>query len=114
MQPETATRISLQRSRGAVSGCTSVLRDYDASNGLTKGAREAPGIAELRLTADGKLRTCLFSLDEQDLKPLLRGGASDDDLAALLQERVRNKEAGHKIGQADFVQPQRSMSCIGG
>ena len=68
----------------------------------------------LRLTADGKLRTCLFSLDEQDLKPLLRGGASDDDLAALLQERVRNKEAGHKIGQADFVQPQRSMSCIGG
>jgi hypothetical protein len=35
-------------------------------------------------------------------------------LAALLQERVRNKEAGHKIGQADFVQPQRSMSCIGG
>jgi len=68
----------------------------------------------LRLTADGKLRTCLFSLDEHDLKPLLRGGGSDDDLASLLQDRVRHKEAGHRIGQADFVQPQRSMSCIGG
>lgn len=68
----------------------------------------------LRLTADGKLRTCLFSLDEHDLKPLLRGGGSDDALAALLHDRVRHKEAGHRIGQADFVQPQRSMSCIGG
>lgn len=68
----------------------------------------------LRLTADGKLRTCLFSLDEHDLKPLLRGGGSDDDLATLLRDRVRHKEAGHRIGQADFVQPQRSMSCIGG
>jgi cyclic pyranopterin phosphate synthase len=68
----------------------------------------------LRLTADGKLRTCLFSLDEHDLKPLLRGGGSDEDLASLLRDRVRHKEAGHRIGQADFVQPQRSMSCIGG
>ncbi len=68
----------------------------------------------LRLTADGKLRTCLFSLDEHDLKPLLRGGGSDEDLASLLRDRVQHKEAGHKIGQADFVQPQRSMSCIGG
>lgn len=68
----------------------------------------------LRLTADGKLRTCLFSLDEHDLKPLLRGGCSDEDLAALLRDRVQHKEAGHRIGQADFVQPQRSMSCIGG
>ena len=68
----------------------------------------------LRLTADGKLRTCLFSLDEHDLRPLLRGGGSDEELASLLRDRVRHKEAGHRIGQADFVQPQRSMSCIGG
>jgi cyclic pyranopterin phosphate synthase len=68
----------------------------------------------LRLTADGKLRTCLFSLDEHDLRPLLRGGGSDAELASLLRDRVRHKEAGHRIGQADFVQPQRSMSCIGG
>jgi cyclic pyranopterin phosphate synthase len=68
----------------------------------------------LRLTADGKLRTCLFSLAEHDFRPLLRGGASDDDLAARLIELVTHKEAGHRIGQPDFVQPARTMSCIGG
>jgi cyclic pyranopterin phosphate synthase len=68
----------------------------------------------LRLTADGKLRTCLFSLTEHDLKPLLRGGASDDDLAARLREIVWHKEERHHIGEAGFVQPERSMSCIGG
>lgn len=68
----------------------------------------------IRITADGKVRTCLFSLGEHDLRPLLRGGATDDDLAARLQEIVRGKEAGHRIGQPDFVQPGRTMSCIGG
>lgn len=68
----------------------------------------------LRLTADGKIRTCLFSLGEHDLRPLLRGSASDADLAAALVEIVRHKEAGHRIGQPDFVQPARTMSCIGG
>lgn len=68
----------------------------------------------LRLTADGKVRTCLFSLEEPDLKPLLRGGATDEELASRLVEIVRGKEAGHRIGQPDFVQPARSMSCIGG
>ena len=68
----------------------------------------------IRLTADGKIRTCLFSLGETDLRPLLRGGDDDDRLAAFLQEIVRGKEAGHRIGQPDFVQPARTMSCIGG
>lgn len=68
----------------------------------------------LRLTADGKIRTCLFSIEEHDLRPLLRGGASDEDLAMRLVEIVRGKEAGHRIGKPDFVQPARSMSCIGG
>jgi cyclic pyranopterin phosphate synthase len=68
----------------------------------------------LRLTADGKLRTCLFSLEEHDLKPLLRGGAGDDAIADRLRELVVHKEAGHRIGQPDFVQPARTMSCIGG
>lgn len=68
----------------------------------------------LRLTADGKLRTCLFSVEEHDLKPLLRGGASDGDIADKLVTLVTHKEAGHRIGQPDFVQPARSMSCIGG
>ncbi len=68
----------------------------------------------LRLTADGKIRTCLFSLHEHDLKPLLRGDADDSALASRLVEIVRGKEAGHRIGQPDFVQPERTMSCIGG
>jgi cyclic pyranopterin phosphate synthase len=68
----------------------------------------------LRLTADGKLRTCLFSLVEHDLKPLLRGGAADDALAARLREIVWHKEERHHIGEPGFVQPERSMSCIGG
>jgi cyclic pyranopterin phosphate synthase len=68
----------------------------------------------LRLTADGKLRTCLFSHDEHDLRPLLRGSGTDTGIADRLVELVRHKEAGHRIGQADFRQPARTMSCIGG
>src|SRR2546429_707998 len=68
----------------------------------------------LRLTADGKLRTCLFSLTEHDLKPLLRGGASDDTIEERLREIVWQKEERHHIGEPDFVQPERTMSCIGG
>lgn len=68
----------------------------------------------LRLTADGKIRTCLFSVVEHDLRPLLRGGGSDEDLSARLVAIVKGKEAGHRIGQKDFVQPSRTMSCIGG
>ena len=68
----------------------------------------------LRLTADGKIRTCLFSLHEHDLKPMLRGGASDATLAETLRGIVWQKEPSHRIGQPDFVQPARTMSCIGG
>ena len=68
----------------------------------------------LRLTADGNLRACLFSLDETDLRTPLRAGADDDALAALAYGCVAGKWAGHRIGQADFVQPARSMSMIGG
>lgn len=68
----------------------------------------------LRLTADGKIRTCLFSVVEHDLRPMLRGDATDDDLGRRLIEIVHGKEAGHRIGQPDFVQPARTMSCIGG
>jgi GTP 3',8-cyclase len=68
----------------------------------------------IRLTADGQIRTCLFSLHEHDLKPLLRGNATDQEIAQHLQSIVTKKEAGHRIGQTDFVQPARTMSCIGG
>jgi cyclic pyranopterin phosphate synthase len=68
----------------------------------------------LRLTADGKLRACLFSLEETDLRDVMRAGASDDELAALARACVAAKWSGHRIGQDDFVRPARSMSMIGG
>jgi cyclic pyranopterin phosphate synthase len=68
----------------------------------------------IRLTAEGRLRTCLFALDELDLRTPLRAGASDDELGALVEAAVRAKWAGHRIGQPVFVRPARSMSQIGG
>lgn len=68
----------------------------------------------LRLTADGKLRTCLFSVVEHDLRSRLRGGATDEELKDFFQEVVWQKEARHHIGEPEFVAPSRSMSCIGG
>jgi cyclic pyranopterin phosphate synthase len=68
----------------------------------------------LRLTADGQLRTCLFARSETDLRAPLRAGASDDELAGVILDAVAEKQAGHGIGSATFVQPDRSMSAIGG
>jgi cyclic pyranopterin phosphate synthase len=68
----------------------------------------------IRLTADGQLRTCLFSRREWDLKTLLRDGSSDDELAALIRFAVRYKELKHKINDPGFVRASRSMSQIGG
>jgi len=74
----------------------------------------------IRVTAEGKLRTCLFALDEYDLRSILRdeSGATDvevdDRLAAEIARAVGTKWAGHRIGQVDFIRPSRSMSQIGG
>jgi cyclic pyranopterin phosphate synthase len=68
----------------------------------------------IRLTADGKVRTCLFSVTEHDLRSRLRLGVSDEELVQWLKDVVWQKEARHHIGEADFVAPPRSMSCIGG
>jgi cyclic pyranopterin phosphate synthase len=68
----------------------------------------------LRLTADGKIRTCLFSVAEHDLRGLARAGADDDTLRDFLRSVVWRKEARHHIGEPEFVQPERTMSCIGG
>ena len=68
----------------------------------------------VRLTADGQLRSCLFALDEIDLRALLRSGASDDDLAAAIERCVAAKWAGHSVNQVQFIRPRRSMSQIGG
>lgn len=68
----------------------------------------------VRLTAEGQLRNCLFSVRETDLRGILRGGGSDDDLAEAIAGEVGRKWAGHSIGQVHFVRPARSMSQIGG
>ena len=68
----------------------------------------------IRLTADGKLRNCLFALDETDLRGLLRGGATDDKIAEAIRESVSEKWEGHQINLSDFVQPDRLMHSIGG
>ena len=68
----------------------------------------------VRLTAEGRMRACLFSLEETDLRSLLRGGASDDDVAAAMASCVAGKWAGHQVGSVTFVAPPRSMSQIGG
>ncbi len=68
----------------------------------------------IRLTADGRLRTCLFSLRETDLRGPLREGASDEELEHIIREAVWRKELKHRIGEPGFVQPERTMSAIGG
>jgi cyclic pyranopterin phosphate synthase len=68
----------------------------------------------VRLTAEGKLRTCLFSLHETDLREPMRSGASDADLERLIREAVWRKELKHHVGERGFRQPARSMSAIGG
>ena len=68
----------------------------------------------VRLTADGRLRTCLFSLNETDLREPLRNGASDADLEGIVRDAVWRKELKHHVGEPGFIQPARSMSAIGG
>ncbi len=68
----------------------------------------------VRLTSDGKFRTCLFSLKETDLRSLLRGGASDREIAGTIVAAVAGKEEGHLINRPGFVRPERTMSSIGG
>jgi GTP 3',8-cyclase len=68
----------------------------------------------IRLTAEGKLRNCLFALDEIDLKPLLRGGAPAEQIAALVRANIAAKWEGHEINTARFVKPLRTMHSIGG
>jgi cyclic pyranopterin phosphate synthase len=68
----------------------------------------------IRLTAEGKLRTCLFSLNETDLREPMRAGVDDDELEGIIRDAVWRKELKHHVGEAGFVRPARSMSAIGG
>jgi GTP 3',8-cyclase len=68
----------------------------------------------IRLTADGRLRTCLFSLGETDLRGPLRAGADDGELERIIRDAVWRKELKHHVGEPGFIQPRRTMSAIGG
>ncbi len=68
----------------------------------------------IRLTADGRLRTCLFSLNETDLRGPLREGADDRELEQIIRDAIWRKELKHHIGEPGFIQPARTMSAIGG
>jgi len=68
----------------------------------------------VRLTADGRLRTCLFSLNETDLRGPIRAGCDDGELERIIRDAVWRKELKHHVGESGFIQPARSMSAIGG
>jgi cyclic pyranopterin phosphate synthase len=68
----------------------------------------------LRLTADGKLRYCLFAVEEDDVKGLMRSGASDEEIAGLIRSNLAGKWEGHEINSTKFVAPPRPMYSIGG
>jgi len=99
---EPAERWRYLDGRGEVGVITSVTEPFCAS------------CDRIRLTADGRLRACLFSTEETDLRRLLRSGADDDVVAEAVAATVAGKWAGHQIGQPAFIRPRRSMSQIGG
>jgi cyclic pyranopterin phosphate synthase len=99
---ETATRWSLPGGRGEIGIIAPVSEPFCGH------------CNRIRLTADGKIRTCLFSIVEHDLRSLLRNGSTDAEIIDFLLEVAWQKEPRHHIGESDFVQPQRTMSCIGG
>ena len=68
----------------------------------------------IRLTADGKLRYCLFAIEEDDVKGLIRSGASDEEITALIRRNIAGKWVGHEINSGKFVAPPRPMYSIGG
>lgn len=99
---DPATRYRYRDGKGEIGVIASVTRPFCQT------------CNRIRLTAEGMIRTCLFSTVEHDLKSLLREGASDDEIKIWLAEVVRTKTPGHLIGQREFVQPERTMSAIGG
>jgi cyclic pyranopterin phosphate synthase len=92
------------------------FRDGDGEIGFINPVSEpfCSDCNRVRLTADGKLRTCLFSVNETDLREPLRTGASDDEIAAMVRDAVWRKELKHHVGEKGFRQPPRTMSAIGG
>ncbi len=99
---DPATRYRYQDGKGEIGIIASVTRPFCQT------------CNRIRLTAEGEIRTCLFSTVEHNIKTLLRGGSTDDEIKKWLADVVRTKTPGHLIGQKEFVQPDRTMSAIGG
>ena len=99
---ETARRFTFDDGRGEIGIIAPVSRPFCGH------------CSRVRLTSDGKVRTCLFSQSDHDLLGLMRRGASDDDMAAWIRNVVMGKEARHHIGEPGFLKPSRSMVHIGG
>lgn len=99
---EPAQRFAYRDGNGEVGVIPSVTRPF------------CEACDRVRLTSEGALRNCLFARHEVDLRAILRGGGSDDDLAAAISAEVAAKATGHAIGQATFIRPHKSMSQIGG
>jgi cyclic pyranopterin phosphate synthase len=100
--PEPADRWRYADGRGEIGVIASVTRPFCGN------------CDRVRLTAEGAFATCLFALDDYDIRGPLRNGATDEQLAELLARAVGLKWSGHRIGRVDFVRPKRSMSQIGG
>ncbi|HVN51503.1 MAG TPA: GTP 3',8-cyclase MoaA [Acidimicrobiales bacterium] len=100
--PEPAERFRYRDGGGEIGVIASVTHKFCGS------------CDRVRLTAEGQLATCLFAVDEHDLRTPLRDGAGDDELAAIIAGAVHDKWAGHDIGGVHFIRPKRSMSQIGG
>jgi len=100
--PEPADRYRYLDGHGEVGVVASVTRPFCGS------------CDRVRITAEGMFRNCLFSLGETDLRAIMRGGGTDDDLADAIEADVGTKWSGHSIGRISFVKPPRSMSQIGG
>ena len=81
---------------------------------LAHDRRQEMETQRVRLTAEGKLRTCLFSLHETDLREPLRSGTTDAELETVIRDAVWRKELKHHVGEPGFRQPPRTMSAIGG
>jgi cyclic pyranopterin phosphate synthase len=99
---ETATRWAFEDGRGEIGIIAPVSEPFCGH------------CNRIRMTADGKIRTCLFSVTEHDLRSMLRDGSKDEDIVEWLKGVVWRKEERHHIGEVDFVPASRSMSCIGG
>lgn len=100
--PEPAQRFAYKDGKGQLGIIPSVTKPF------------CNNCDRVRLTAEGQFMTCLFAIDEFDLRKLLRSGGSDQDLIAEIERAVGTKWAGHKIGNVNFIKPPRSMSQIGG